>query len=46
MSYTEDHLIEQPIIQTEHELGLVNAYDKWMGGSVHLASSSFQTTVP
>ncbi|MBK1830775.1 type I restriction endonuclease subunit R [Verrucomicrobiaceae bacterium R5-34] len=35
MSYTEDHLIEQPAIQLmEHELGWdsVNAYDEWSGG--------------
>lgn len=35
MSYTEDHLIEQPAIQLmEHELGWdsVNAYDEWATG--------------
>jgi len=35
MSYTEDHLIEQPAIQLmEHELGWdsVNAYDEWTSG--------------
>lgn len=35
MSYTEDHLIEQPAIQLmKHELGWdsVNAYDEWTSG--------------
>jgi hypothetical protein len=35
MSYTEDHLVEQPAIQLmQHELGwdVVNCYDEWVGG--------------
>jgi hypothetical protein len=35
MSYTEDHLVEQPAVQfIRNELGweLVNCYDEWSGG--------------
>ena len=34
-TYSEDHLVEQPVIQLmQHELGweVVNCYDEWSGG--------------